>query len=284
MPTRGSAWSRIEVEATVASYFNMLELGLTGRAFSKTEHRRALLPLLNNRSEGAVERKHQNISAILIEERVPYITGYKPLGNYQGMLREVVVEQLGARARTRAIIEAEVERVPALPTLDNLLDTLTPVPMARPGMDGPPRPRRRGAARAPADYLLLEARNRQLGLAGEQFVVNLERARLELAGASRLAAQVRHVSVERGDGLGYDVLSYDEDSRERLIEVKTTKFGEYTPFYVSVNEVEVSREERERYHLYRVHSFGPKPRLFTLEGALDEVVSLKPSSFVARLN
>jgi hypothetical protein len=69
------------------------------------------------------------------------------------------------------------------------------------------------------------------------------RARLEVAGHGRLAAQVSHISVERGDGLGYDILSFEPDSRERLIEVKTTRFGEYTPFYVSANELEVSRQE-----------------------------------------
>jgi hypothetical protein len=71
MPERGSSWSRDEVEATVASYFEMLEAGLRGEAVNKTAYRNALLPLLRGRSAGAVERKHQNISAILIEERVP---------------------------------------------------------------------------------------------------------------------------------------------------------------------------------------------------------------------
>lgn len=46
---------------------------ISGRRYSKAEHRRALLPLLNDRSEGSVEFKHQNISAVLKglgEERI----------------------------------------------------------------------------------------------------------------------------------------------------------------------------------------------------------------------
>ena len=138
--------------------------------------------------------------------------------------------------------------------------------------------------RAPADYLLMEARNQALGVAGEWFVLDLERARLEAAGHGRLAARVSHVSVERGDGLGYDVLSFEPDTRERLIEVKTTKFGEYTPFYVTANELEVSRRERLRFHLYRLHSFGPQAKLFTVSGPLDAGFDLEPAAYRARIN
>lgn len=279
---RGPSWSRAEVEATVASYFAMLELGLRGQSYNKTEHRNALLPLLAGRSGGAVERKHQNISAILIEERVPYISGYKPLGNYQSLLREVVIEQLNARAATRALIEREVQKVPTLPSFDDILETLVRPPKPRPGISSLPRTRV-ARARLPVDYLLLEAQKRELGKAGEEFVVNLERARLVAAGENRLAASVSHVAIERGDGLGYDILSYERNSRERLIEVKTTKYGEYTPFYVSTNELRVSKESESMYHLYRVYSFGPEAKVFTRTGALDRTFELEPSTFLARV-
>ena len=113
--------------------------------------------------------------------------------------------------------------------------------------------------------------------------MNFERARLEAEGKSALAGRVEHVSVQRGDGLGYDILSFDADSRERLIEVKTTKYGEYTPFYVTRNEVSTSTERAPLYHLYRLYDFGQAPRLFTRSGALDEAFDLEPSTFVARV-
>src|SRR5690242_12814674 len=88
-------WSRFEVEAVIADYFAMLAAELMGEPYNKTEHRRQLSLLLNNRSDGSIERKHQNISAIMIELGYPYIAGYKPLGNYQKLLAEVVTERVG---------------------------------------------------------------------------------------------------------------------------------------------------------------------------------------------
>ena len=64
-------WSRAEVEATVADYFDMLDHEVRGRDYNKSAHRRRLAALLNHRTDGAIERKHQNISAILIERYNP---------------------------------------------------------------------------------------------------------------------------------------------------------------------------------------------------------------------
>jgi hypothetical protein len=284
MPERGSSWSREEVEVTVTFYFDMLEAGLRGDLVNKTAYRNALLPLLAGRTAGAVERKHQNVSAIFIEERVPYISGYKPLGNYQGLLREVVLDQLHSRRTFRTLIESDAERVPAVIRSERLLEAWVGPPTPRPGLDRPPGRLAGRTRRAPVDHLQLEAANRALGLRGEEFVLSFERERLVAAGQERLAAQVIHTSVTEGDGAGYDILSFEEDSRERLIEVKTTKFAEYTPFYVSRNEVEVSRLEAASYHLYRVYEFGPSAVLYTRPGPLDENFSLDCVSFLARTN
>jgi hypothetical protein len=86
-------WSREEVEATVGDYFDMLGEQLRGQAYNKSEHRRRLGRLLKNRSAAAIERKHQNISTVLIKLGFVYIEGYKPLPNYQRLLFEVVSER-----------------------------------------------------------------------------------------------------------------------------------------------------------------------------------------------
>lgn len=57
------AWSKKEVEIIVQDYLSMLESEILCISFNKAEHRRNLRRLLNNRSEGSIERKHQNISA-----------------------------------------------------------------------------------------------------------------------------------------------------------------------------------------------------------------------------
>lgn len=62
-------WSQTEVANTIADYFDMLRLDLLGRDYNKTQHRTRPMSKLNSRNDGAVERKHQNISAILDEMR-----------------------------------------------------------------------------------------------------------------------------------------------------------------------------------------------------------------------
>lgn len=55
-----SDWSREEVESVIADYLAMLTLELRHEPYNKAAHRRQLLGLLNERSESAIERKHQN--------------------------------------------------------------------------------------------------------------------------------------------------------------------------------------------------------------------------------
>jgi hypothetical protein len=97
----GIGWNWLEVEATAQDYFSMLSKELSGETYNKSEHRRALITKVNRcnskpRSEGAIEFKHQNISAVLVEMGQPYIAGYKPAYNYQGQLQQVVLAHLAA--------------------------------------------------------------------------------------------------------------------------------------------------------------------------------------------
>jgi hypothetical protein len=84
-------WSPYEVDLIIADYFSMLSEELAGKHYSKTEHRKRLVPLLNNRG-AAVEYKHQNISAVLMKLGLPFIKGYKPLNNYQGLLVQKIID------------------------------------------------------------------------------------------------------------------------------------------------------------------------------------------------
>jgi hypothetical protein len=122
-----------------------------------------------------------------------------------------------------------------------------------------------------------------MGLAGEQFIAEFEARRLHAAGRRALADRVEHVASTRGDGLGYDVLSFDVSGEERFVEVKTTDFGATTPFYVSRNEVAFSEEQSKQFVLARVHEFRSAPKFFELKGAIRKNVMLDPVSFVARL-
>jgi hypothetical protein len=111
--------------------------------------------------------------------------------------------------------------------------------------------------------------------------LRFEHERLWRAGERSLADRIEHVSRTQGDGLGYDIRSFEVDGRNRLIEVKTTRFGALTPFFASRNEVEVSEEQRDEYQVYRLFSFRAEPRLFTLAGSMQKSCQLDPLNYSA---
>jgi hypothetical protein len=273
-------WSREEVEATVADYFAMLAAELAGVPYSKATHRRALVQALSERSEQSVEFKHANISAVLIELGFPYISGYKPRSNYQRLLFEVVADRLAGAEALQKLAAADADQPIVVPEVEDVLSVLTEPPTGRDPVDGA-KERERPPRQRSVNYLEREAQNRSLGMAGEQFVLNYERARLVRAGKERLAAKVQHASLTQGDGAGFDILSFDVSGAERLIEVKTTKYGRETPFFVSRNEVAVSEARSSQFQLYRLFSFRRDPRLFTLAGAISSTCQLSASNYLA---
>lgn len=260
----------------------MLRSELSGLPYSKADHRRKLLPLLHGRSAQSVEFKHANISAILIELGFPYIAGYKPRSNYQELLFEVVSERLVADPTFHLLAAVDAERSAKVPSVDEILAALIepPKPVALRNRLGPSVAR---FSPSPVNYLEREANNRSLGLAGEEFVINFERARLIRGGAKELASRIEHAAKVRGDTAGFDVLSFETTGEEKLIEVKTTKYGAHTPFFVSRNEVEVSKTRAKQYALYRVFEFRERPLLFTLPGALTATCTLDPVNYIARV-
>ena len=104
------------------------------------------------------------------------------------------------------------------------------------------------------------------------------------AGRNDLADQVQHVSVEVGDGLGYDVLSFDSLGK-RLIEVKTTSGPPTTDFFVTERERSVSEKSPLQYELHRVFNFdlaASTGQFFVIEGSLDANFSLKATQYRAK--
>jgi hypothetical protein len=129
----------------------------------------------------------------------------------------------------------------------------------------------------------MEAANRSLGSAGEEFVMRFEKARLLSLKRDRLAARIERVSVTRGDGLGFDILPFEPTGADRLIEVKTTAYAQETPFYVTRTELSASREHDTSYHLCRVFAFRRAPRLYLKKGQLDHEFVLDPTQYEARI-
>jgi hypothetical protein len=275
-------WSREEVEATVSDYFEMLAMELRGEPYVKAEHNRNLQKLLRNRTKGAIEKKHQNISAVLIELSYPYIGGYKRLQNYQELLRDVVEDRLlGAEGLNRLAAAVVEKEMPMPPSVHDVLGILVEPPR-REDFSGVLYDRARRPHKAVRrNYLEIESRNQSLGLAGETLVLEFEHQRLWKAGKRDLADRIEHTARKEGDHLGFDIRSFEIDGRDRIIEVKTTRFGASTPFFASRNEVEVSEDRDSEYQLYRLFNFARQPKLFVLPGSLRNSCSLDPVQFAA---
>jgi hypothetical protein len=275
---RRQAWTRQEIEAGVTAYFEMLRAEHRGERYAKTTVVSRLASLLLARSPAAIERKFQNISAVLDELGQPWIDGYKPLAHYQRDLRDALEDRLKMEHRlAEALVGYAATALPApQPERAATDDVLVPPPLsARPTSARSSVRLTGGALSALRDY-----QTKALGDAGESWVVDLERAQLARAGRTDLAERVQWTAKDVGDGVGYDIASFWSDGRARLIEVKTTNYGDRTPFYITRWEVRCSARNPDAYSLYRVHGFARDPRVYILNGSMEEAARLEPSVFL----
>lgn len=254
----------------------MLVADLAGRPYSKAERNRALQKLVG-RGRGAIEYKHQNISAVLKGLGETWVAGYKPAFNFQISLVNAVERWLAQRpgwyapradrVAPSAVHDASALWIGTAPALSN----------------APPPDEVEQMMRIACHFDAAERdhRNRELGRAGEARVVDHERASLLAAGRNDLSRKVRWVSEEDGDGLGYDIASFEPNGAERLIEVKTTNGWERTPFHISRNEIAVSGEREDDWHLIRLWDFARTPKAFAIRPPLERYVALTPTDFIA---
>lgn len=270
-------WSDIEIELVVADYFAMLCDELSGRSYSKAGRNRALQERLA-RSRGAIEFKHQNISAVLLGLGEPWIDGYKPAANFQNRLVDKVVAWLDAHPDW-LVPQLEARRT----SLGSAEDFWIGPPPAQRNAPPPIDPLFLAAFSRTFDAAERDARNRRLGEAGEELVFRHERDVLRKAGRSDLADRVRWTAREDGDGLGYDIASFEPDGHPRMIEVKTTNGWERTPFHISRNELAVAEAHSRQWHLVRLWNFARAPRAFALRPPLEAQVELTATSFIAGL-
>ncbi|WP_416759930.1 DUF3883 domain-containing protein [Roseateles sp. So40a] len=275
----GEDWNDAEVTATVDSYFEMLRLEALGHPFRKTEFNEALRARLRGRSKASVELKFQNISAVLWALELPFINGYKPRGNSQLLLRQVVQKFLSdqqslirqiadafeeVRTPDQQGFHARVVDPPSVQMVDRSGEAATKLRLPR-----------------HVDFAARDEANRRLGRAGEQWAIGYEHIRLHREGLEDLVQSLKWVSEDLGDGAGYDIESFDAPGAPRLIEVKTTNRGHASSFSISRNELEVSREREDAYCLYRIFNFREQPSLYVLRGDMTKHLHLQPIDFRA---
>jgi Domain of unknown function (DUF3883) len=270
----GTDWTSSEIDLVVADYFEMLSMDLSDCAFNKAERNRALQEL-TGRSRGSIEFKHQNISAVLVQLGETWLTGYLPRANFQkallngveryldrhlSTLGEQPVRNNGFLAESSALF---IEQPPSLNAAFNPID---------PNLERIVRK---------FDPASRDARNRALGKSGEEAIFQFEVSKLMGASRLDLAAKVRWISEEYGDGAGYDILSFDAAGKERLIEVKTTRGGQTTPFFISENERRLSEERHDAFRLVRIYDFARTARAYELVPPLAHSVILRAANYRA---
>lgn len=138
------------------------------------------------------------------------------------------------------------------------------------------------------DYVKSNKNKKIAGDTGEQIILAIEKQKLNDFGRDDLSEKVNWDSKDMGDGLGYDILSYDilpnGEEKEIFIEVKTTTGSINKPFDVSINEVKFSQEHSDSFYIYRVYSLSSgcsKVKYYKIAGSIPENFNLIPTSFQA---
>ncbi|QXL83514.1 DUF3883 domain-containing protein [Comamonas sp. NLF-1-9] len=268
-----AAWTEAEIEQVVQDYFAMRSLFLQGRPFVKARYYKETAKRIG-RSVASIEHKYMNISATLERLSLPWVTGYAPMRNFQHALLKAVETRVAQewdgpiipeQANWRAA-DAPALAIEAPPPLNTVL-TSTHQELER-------------IARR-FDPALRDERNRKLGRAGEEYVLESERTRLTAHGRADLARKVLWVAQEQGDGAGYDILSFEPNGEERFLEVKTTVGHQRTPFYLSSNERDLAREAPDRFRIFRLYGWGTEPRAFLIKPPLESSLILSPTAYRA---
>lgn len=272
-------WSKMEVDLIVQEYFEMLQKELNREKYNKTFHRNRILPKLNERSEGAIEFKNQNISAALINMGLPFITGYKPLFNYQKELLEKEIsdyiirhkielekqfETFSSSTSANSESQSNIDFENILSSEPVISEFKEPEPLYKP---------------TKINYLEKEQNNRQLGEEGEKLIMEYEKWRLMKAGKNNLVDKIEWISKDLGDGAGFDILSKNNNGTDRYIEVKTTKLTKETPIYLSRNEWRFAQDKEQEFFLYRIFNFAESPQIFIKQGQYENFCKLQPQSY-----
>jgi hypothetical protein len=128
--------------------------------------------------------------------------------------------------------------------------------------------------------------NKRLGDLGELWVMKYEIEKLRNAKRDNLIDKIKHTSKDEGDGTGFDIQSFDIYGNKIFIEVKTTKGRQNSTFFVTRNELERSKIEKEHYYLYRLYNYNEQTDtadLLIIQGDLTNICEF-PTTYKINLN
>lgn len=135
------------------------------------------------------------------------------------------------------------------------------------------------------DYIKKAQNDLKYGLMGEELVLEYEKDRMRSLGKIDLVDSVKWASKE-SDSFGYDIQSFDMVNGKIVpiyIEVKTTSSPVDVDFFVSVNELEKSKELADSYYVYRIYDVNStEPQMYRAKGEITKNFILDPVTFRAR--
>lgn len=265
-------WALEQCEKTAIAYFSCLKAKQSSKTFNRTATVRQVAEQIKQ-PIGAVDSNFQNIDAILSRAGLPRLNQVTA-ASAEGLLRLVVLDPLaiwwndldmpGSVANNqRAVEEVFIDVCRGGTSVNAVAPDSVELQAIRINFAG------------------RDEHNRKIGRAGEEWVFKLQVDLLKAAGRSDLANQVRWISRDLGNGLGYHIESRDIDGKPLFIVVKTTKAGSQTPFYLTETELNVSKMHDSRYLLYRVFDLNDDPKIFVVPGPLSESLELTPIQWLA---
>lgn len=289
-------WTDEELDLIVAEYFSMLTPEPGVQRGWKSARLRKLDEQLE-RGEGSIGRKLSNITYVASRLGLPPLPGYGALENIQQAIYPAIDRYLIAHPialADDAFLQGSKSAFPSPspargaaptpPAADAIsafgLIPADPIPPL--GAERKSRPKDLVRLVRKYDPAARDARNRILGKLGEEHILNHEIARLIAAERMDLAKKIEWTSDVHGDGAGYDIKSFEPDGSDRLIEVKATKGGPASDFFLTRTEREVSMERPEAWRLVRLHTLPLKPRLFVIAPPLEHSVRLEAENWRAR--
>jgi hypothetical protein len=241
-----------------------------------------------NKSNKAVRLKMHHISSILVNSDLPYLEYFSPIPcaeiglidwNETQALKTLLVEKFNDPRFVEFLSSLSDKKDYPTNIEDSLQIESPPEIDVFEHLEVPEQPSLK--IRPKIDYIEREIRNTKLGEAGETWVINFEKKKLVEAGLAQLSNKIVWASKEIGDGLGYDIISYDTDGSKIYIEVKTTSLGKYSAFYLSQKEIEASSALGTRFVIYRIFDFDRSTKFFKVGNNLKDTLDLVATTFRA---
>ncbi len=272
-----SAWNTMQLGDTVIFYAKGV-LVMTGEVyFKKHSPELALLmwPPDDNGNPWEYTFFLKNLKYISIPIKVFNATvGYLPNYIVQGFAHlkedriEKITEQYGSvESMLELFVDKDSEEMPSVgdKLYINVPHEMSPIIVENPKLTPYVAKERlnKKIIKKKIDYILRNKNNSITGSKGEEIVLKKEKEILEKAGRKDLADRVVRVSID-DDSLGYDILSFDAEGKEKYIEVKsTTTNNGFIRFFVSINEYSIGKN-KENYFIYFVENVNLNQPIITI--------------------